>query len=111
MLLVSLPLLFVILTFVVYRVTYFVIEDSLFDGTREAIYRRLRFHDHEDGTWGNLWRDKLYVLLSCPYCVSVHVAGWVVLIHHFFVDPLPSPVWWWPALSGAGLLAWSLIED
>lgn len=101
--------LFIILSAVVYRVSRFIMLDDLIKGSRDWFFARL-MKARKDGSVA-LWRSKLAELLDCPWCLTVWVAGAVVAIHHFAVDPLPFPLWWVPALSGGALVFWSVIED
>lgn len=109
---VSLFLLLVVHGAVVYRVGRFIALDSLIDEPRDWVLAQLgsRAYDPATGRWGRLWRRKLMTLIECPWCVTVWVAGATTLVHHFFVDPLPYPVFWWLAINTVGLVFWDRIE-
>ena len=96
--------LLVLLSLACYRVTRFIIADSLIDGFRERVQERLI------GDNPNLIRDKIYDLSVCPYCTSVHVAWIAVLITQQFVS-IPLPVLVWLAVAGGAMVIWAIVES
>ena len=111
----SLPLLFLIHALLVYRVSRFIISDELIDGTRKKILHRLEASEPGTPTLrGNpreFFKDKAWSLLQCPYCVSMYVGGGTVLIHLWWLDGLPYPVWWWLGICAGALIVWTIVED
>ena len=114
---------FVILSFVVYRVTRFIVLDSLIERVRERFYLWLLspldpmetsevIDVHQDEPLRKLptWRRKLYQLFSCPFCISVWVAAGAVALHVWLVEPLPYPVWYWLGIATGGLLVYRVID-
>ncbi len=109
----------VILSLVTFRLSRLVTHDTIFKEIRERIvywiaHGKVTFDDQGRPTHLPRrlakWRDKLIKLVTCSYCVSFHVAGYVVLVHHFFIDPLPNPIWIWFAVAGGSLIFWEYID-
>ncbi len=109
----------VVLSLVTFRLSRLIVQDTIFKEVRERVvywiaHGKVRFDD--EGKPTHLprrmakWRDKLIKLVTCQYCVSFDVAGIVVLVHHFFVEPLPYPVWMWFAVAGGSLVVWEYID-
>lgn len=98
-------LLSVILGAVTYRVTRFIILDTLINEQR----RWVKFKLIGDGSPGPV-RVKLLDLLSCPYCLSVWIALGAVALTMPFAD-VPMPVWTWLATCTASLAFWRYIEQ
>lgn len=107
---------FLILALVVARVTRFVVLDELIAGTRDRVIFWLQLRVDEDlelpPSRSQRIKQKISILLECPWCVSIYVAAVVVLIHLFgpFVDPLPLPVWYWLALSMAAVILIEIVD-
>ena len=95
--------LIVLFSLCVYRVTRFVISDSLIEGTRTRIQDKLI--DGEPG----LVRDKIYELSTCAYCMSIWVAGITVTLAQIWVD-VPLPVLVWLASAGGCMVVWRFVE-
>jgi hypothetical protein len=108
---------------VTYRVTRFVILDSLIERWRERFYewtlsplneteRSCVIDVHEDWPLRKLpwWRRKLYQLFSCPFCISVWVAGGAVALTIWLVDGVPMPAWVWLGASAHGLEVYTRID-
>lgn len=95
-------ILLILMSLVTYRITRFVIDDTLIDLFRERLHMRLL------GKPG-WWRDKAYELTTCPYCLSVHVAWMTVLITMIWVS-VPLPVLMWLAVSGGAMVVWRTVE-
>lgn len=88
---------------VTYRVTRFIIRDTLIDGLRWKVRTKLLNGDP------SLVRQKLMELLSCPYCLGIWVSAGAVGITLAF-DDLPQPVWSWLAVAAIALAFWRYIE-
>lgn len=104
---------FVVLTFVVHRVTRFISLDSLIDEPRDWIEAKLLSGDtfiEDDEQWPvDIWKRKAVQWLRCPWCQSVWVAAgalalWCLLVVNdwtgwrFMFD--------WLALAGASMIAY-----
>lgn len=108
-------LLFILHSFVTYRVARLIVLDEIIDATRKKILHRLE--GEYPGPYSirrqprEFFKDKAWSLLQCPFCVTPYVAGGVVLIHLWWLDGLPYPVWWWLGIGVGALLTWTYIED
>lgn len=98
-------ILIVLLSAAVYRVTRFLILDTLIFEQRRWVKLKLM----GSGDVGPI-RVKLLDLLSCPYCLSVWVAVAAVLITQQFVS-IPLPVLAWLAICTGSLAFWRYIEN
>ncbi len=81
-----------------YRVTRFVVEDSLLDNPREALFAKYPPDTH-----------KLTYLLSCVFCAGWWVSGLMLAIAHL-VGLANWPlrwdlVLWWAVAGGQALLS------
>jgi hypothetical protein len=92
----------VVLSLVVYRVTRFIIEDTIWERSRERMQNWLALRM-------TLWGDKLYELSTCPYCVSPYVAAVTVAVTAQFVN-VPDPVLVWFAVLGGSMVVWRFVE-
>lgn len=78
----------------VYRGARLVALDSISEHPREWLMRRA----------GRI-STKLSDLFACPYCLSVHLAGWLTLALVMLDESVPLPlVWWWAVAGGAAVL-------
>lgn len=116
--------LILVLGLVTYRVTRFIILDSLIENVRarafewllsplEPAQRETVMELHEDAPLQELsmWRRKLYQLLSCPFCISVWVgAGAVFLTDWLTAFDVRLPVWTWLATSTVALVVYAYID-
>jgi hypothetical protein len=112
------------LGFTTYRVTRFVVLDSLIENVRSAFYewllsplteaqRETVLELHEDAPLQLLpmWRRKLYHLFSCPFCISVWVAGGAVILTDWVTNfDVKMPVWTWLATSTVALVCYAYID-
>lgn len=101
--------LIVLLSLSTYRVTRFFLRDTLIDQPREWVYMKLLRPNETAIGKGQKWRDKVYELLDCPYCLSVWVAGFSVLAVTFHL-PVPLPVFAWLAASAGAMIVWRFVE-
>jgi hypothetical protein len=92
-----------VLAFVVYRITRFLIKDTLIDGQRQWVHSKIL------GVNPKAWRDKLYELIDCPYCLSVWIAAGTVAATDAFTS-VPLPVLAWLSTCGATMVLWHIIE-
>lgn len=95
--------LLLLLSLVTYRVTRFIIADTLIDHQRIWVLNVLL------GKAPGKVRNKLHELLTCKFCLSVWIAAAVVVIaDQFTVIPLPWFVWL--AVCSGSLLVWKVAE-
>jgi len=102
---VPLIILTVLLSAATYRVTRFLISDTLISEQRRWVKLKLM----GNGDVGPV-RVKLLDLLSCPYCLSVWVAAAGVLASQQF-QSIPQPVLAWLAVCTGSLAFWRYIEN
>ena len=96
--------LMILLALACYRVTRFIVKDSLIQGFRIWLHTALL------GNKPRLWRDKLQELISCPFCISVWIAAALVAgVNHYRSVSLPFVQWL--AVAGATCVIWNLTED
>lgn len=100
---IDLLFLIVILSLVVYRVGRFIVLDTLIEGTRESVFRRLIARE------GSLVASKFLELLGCPYCITIWVAAGATVVTDAFIS-VPLPVWVWLASAAGSLVWWRLID-
>lgn len=104
----ALALTALVFSFVVWRVTRFLLRDSLIDGTRFKV-------EHYFGSRSNRTSmRKMSELVTCPWCVSVWVAA--VLTAVWRLTEGDGIGWFWTAIvwlaAAAGAMAcWATWED
>jgi hypothetical protein len=92
----------VIHALVAYRLTRFILLDSLLEQTRAKLKMWL-------ASRGTLVGTKLFDLFDCPYCVSVWAAGVATIFYHPGLGWRESLVVWLAAAGGA-MVAWRAVE-
>ena len=95
--------LLIVLSAVTYRVSRFIVLDTLIDEPRNAVLSWLEMHPK----W--YWL-KLLELLGCPWCLTIWVAAAVVAIQDLAIDGMPVPVWSWLAVATGSLVFWGIID-
>ena len=114
--------LFLLLSFVVGRVTWYLWMDSQIKEARAAVKGWLQLGHIPDDVIGkpnmeewlngynskhpvrHYWRRKGLELISCGWCLSIHVAGALVGVLYLATDiQLRLPGLWWLALSMSGV--------
>lgn len=100
-------ILIVVLGLVTYRVTRFLIADTLIAQPRRKL---LDWIAPQVGPMPPKWRIKIWELLTCPYCLSIWVAGGAVGLTAIWRD-IPMPVWTWLATAGMCMAWYAFIED
>lgn len=95
--------LLIFLSLATYRVTRFVVEDTLIQHQRIWVLNRIM------GRKPRAWREKLYELLSCKFCLSIWFAAGAVAITDAFTS-VPLPVLMWLAVSAGALVIWRAAE-
>lgn len=103
-------ILLVVLSAVTYRISRFIVLDSLIDGPRDRIADWLERHSDPRPWNPHVVFRKVGELLECPWCITIWVAGAVVATHHHVVDPLPVPVWMWLTTATGALIFWAIID-
>jgi hypothetical protein len=89
---------------VTYRVTRFVVLDSLIDRPRDAVHNWLMSR-------GGGWGPKLAELVGCPWCVSVWISAGAVALTMWLTDhEVIMPVWTWLAIAAVAVL-WYNVTD
>lgn len=92
------------LSLVSYRVTRFVVIDTIWEDTRRKLHIKVL------GYQPRRWRDKLHELLTCPYCISVWIAAGTVIVADWFAS-VPLPVLSVPAVAAGTVVLWRVIEE
>lgn len=92
----------VLLALATYRVTRFAIHDTLIDEPRTAVLRWL-------ASKPGIVRSKLHDLATCPYCLSVWVAG-ALTAATAQVATVQLPLLMWLAVAGGAMVAWRFVE-
>lgn len=78
-------ILIVIMSLVAYRVTHFLIEDTLIDTPRTWLLTLLIAGEKESA-----WREKLAELLQCYWCLGMWISALTVMMFDQFISvPLP----------------------
>lgn len=96
--------LLVVLSAVTYRVSRFIVLDSLIDEPRNWVLSWLEMHP-------NGLTNKLHELLGCPWCVTIWIAAGVVAIQDQLIDGMPVPIWAWLAAATGSLVFWGIIDN
>lgn len=95
------------LAFVVYRITRFLIEDTLLEEPRYWLERKVRGSTIPPKSG---LRKKLLALMECPYCVSVWVAAGTVALATLTGVDVPHPFWTWLVACGITMTIWKHTE-
>lgn len=96
--------LILVLGLVVYRVTRFIVLDTLVDVPRDWVHNRLMSTKRR-------WGPYLAKLIGCPWCVSVWVsAGAVALTMILTNHDIVMPVWTWLAAAAVAVLAYNVTD-
>ena len=100
-------LLFGLMSLAGYRVTRLIVMDTF---PPIAAVRRVLAGDPDENVRRARWSPEwLAELVTCPWCMSVWVAGGLTLIIDI-VHGLPLPLLWWPAVAAAAVWI-SHLED
>lgn len=94
--------LIVVAALCVYRITRFLIKDTLIEKQRDWVHSKLLLPPKP-------WKDKVYELIDCPFCLSVWITGITVAVIDSFIS-VPLPVLAWLAICGAAMIVWRYIE-
>ena len=90
----------ILLSLAAYRLTRLVVSDTVWAGRRTKMLRWFAARN-----WG-----KAVELFNCPFCMSVWIAGGLVLVTDLTVG-VQNPGLMWPAVAGGALVAWRYIEE
>lgn len=107
---------FVILIGTVWRVTRFIHKDDLIGGTRKKVIERLESHPspdepgYDDDKAKNLIAFKLWLLLTCPWCIGIYVSAGALIGYRIFVDDIPMPVYTWLAIAAFQLVPYNYLD-
>lgn len=105
-------LLFLFLGFIVFRVTRFLLKDSLIEKQRIWTLKKVAkvTADADGNPTVAAWRMKILQLLQCTWCLSVWVALFTELaVWHWCSIRLPAL--YFIALSGVSLVITDMVED
>jgi len=106
----------IVLSLVTYRLTRFFVEDSLIDGQRAWLLRKVSGNEAglilRDGPNGPTakWRAKILYFLECPYCMSVWLCAASTAAAAMASDVM-NPFFVWLAASGGTMIVWQICED
>lgn len=98
-----------VLSFAIYRVTRFLVADSLIREPRGRLLQRLAHASNREGVRGAV-ADKLHDLLICPYCISVWVTAATVAATDAFAS-VPLPLLTGAAAAGGAMAVWRFVEE
>jgi len=98
--------LLVLISLVVWRIVRFLLRDSLIEHQRDWLYGKIV----GDMTHQAPWRDKVYELLDCPYCLSIWISAATVAVADRYTT-VPLPVYVWLAGSAGSMIVWRIVED
>lgn len=79
-----------ILGFAIYRISRFIVEDTLIKTTRDKVtgWFRREYNVAESRDWYRKLLSKIYDLITCPYCISVWLVliGWNIYDRHSLIE-------------------------
>jgi hypothetical protein len=104
----SLALLIIVWSLVVYRVARFVILDELIAEPRDWVMDRLE--RAKPDRLVPAWKQKLAILLGCPYCVTPWIAAATLVAHRLFVGSFAIPVWCWLAVAAGAVIVYRYVD-
>jgi Protein of unknown function (DUF1360) len=100
----------ILLSLAAFRITRFILEDSLIEEPRDWLKRRVQGKVADQRSLA-LWRRKVLELLECPWCMSVWIsAGTVVLASFTWNAPRPPLFWEWLFVCGGSIIAYLVAE-
>lgn len=102
------PLLFVLVVLASYRLTRFLVADTLIDNQRIWVINKLMTSNSIG--WRKTTKTKVAYLITCPFCSSAYISA-VVMGAVWLWDGMPLPLLVWPAAWGGVALVWNAVED
>ena len=105
------PFGFIVASLAIYRMTRLIVLDNVFDIPRDKLFNWLAHREKQ-------WADMVMDLLSCEWCVSVHVAFWGLLCAVLLDVTTVSTGWagvlefgtWWMALTAVAAVLSTLVN-
>ena len=97
-------ILLLVMSAVTYRVSRFIVLDTLIDEARNWVLSWLEMRP-------NPLTVKLIDLLGCPYCITIWVSAATVAATAAVGYDLPVPIWTWLAVATGSLILWGLIDQ
>lgn len=92
-------LLIVLLCLAVFRITRLLVEDRLLDSPRnKIIFYAWKNSGLKPEEWKNENEPLLAYFITCPWCMSIWVGGFMTAITYAVAD-LPYPLLVWPVTS------------
>lgn len=108
---------FAILVAATWRITRFLVLDDLIGGTRSKLVDALERRpapgqvDYDEDKAKNLLTYKLWLLITCPWCVGIYVsAGVLVTARIFCLDSIPMPIFTWLAIAALQLIPYNYLD-
>ena len=98
-----------VMSFAIYRVTRFLVADSLISEPRAWLLQRLARATTRTGPRGAVAR-KLHDLLICPFCISAWVTAAIAAATDA-VTSIPLPVLTATAAAGGAMAVWRFVEE
>ena len=96
--------LLLVMSAVTYRVSRFIVLDTLIDEPRNWVLSWLEMRP-------NIVTAKLIDLLGCPYCITIWVSAATVATTVAVGYDLPVPVWTWLAVATGSLVLWNVVDS
>lgn len=94
---------------VVWRVTRFILLDSLIHGYRKKLLGWLD-QPRPGHPWRDYWADKAWQLATCPWCMSIWVSAGFIVITNVWLWDIPAPVWMWLAVAAFALVPYNYLD-
>jgi hypothetical protein len=96
--------LLIVLSATVYRISRFIVLDTLIDEARNCVLSWLELRT-------SMFWSKIHDLLGCPYCITIWISAAAVAITDIWITGVPMPVWTWLAAASGALLFWAAIDS
>jgi len=96
--------LLIVMSAVTYRVSRFIVLDTLIDEPRNRLLSWLELRPTR------LW-TKLLELFGCPFCITIWVSAGTVALTAAVGYDIPVPIWTWLAVATGALLFWAAIDS
>ncbi len=93
-----------IMSAVTYRISRFIVLDTLIEGVRDKLVDWLERHPR-------FFWTKFKELIGCPYCVTIWISAVVVWAQNVFVAPVELPIWAWLSVATGSVMIWSFVDS